>query len=107
MTANKNFKRIIRRRMFRTGESYSAARRHFLDKKGLQMTKPAYNNESRLEELPIGQLQLTLETTRILKAQGIERVRDLLAARSDGKTWSGMDAQKMIEIRDVLASRGR
>ena len=104
MTARKNLKRIIRERMRHTGESYMAARRHFLDSKDLQMTKRT--NCTPLDELPIGQLQLTLETTRILKAQGVERVKDLTRAKAGGAHWPGLDAQREVEVRDVLASRG-
>ncbi len=106
MTAKKNLKRIIRRRMFRTGESYMAARRHFLDSKGQPMTQRRNRKETPIEELPIGELQLTLETTRILKSQGIEQVKDVLDARSGETSWPGLESRRAIEVRDVLASRG-
>jgi hypothetical protein len=105
MTAKKNLKRIIRQRMLRTGESYMAARRHFLDSKDLQMTKRTNRQESPLEELPIGQLQLTLETTRILKTRGIESVKDLIDAQSKPNRLR-LDPRRAIEVREVLASRG-
>ncbi len=106
MTAKKNLKRIVRKRMQRTGESYMAARRHFLDSKDLKMTKRMNRRVSSLSEQPIGKLQLTLETTRILKAQGIERVKDLVELRSDERNKLGLGSKRAIEVRDVLASRG-
>jgi len=42
MTANKDFKRLVRARMQKTGESYTAARGHFADRKP-PSPKPAPN----------------------------------------------------------------
>ena len=91
--------------MRRTGESYTAARRHFLSSKDLHMTHPS-NDRKNPAELPIEQLQLTLETTRALKAQGIHQVQHLLDARARDGDLPGLDQQRLVEVRDVLASRG-
>lgn len=40
MTSRKDFKRLVRGRMARTGESYTAARRHFADQSDPPMTPP-------------------------------------------------------------------
>jgi hypothetical protein len=57
-------------------------------------------------EQHIEQLQFTLETTRILKAHGVKRVKDLISARSDGTNLLRLDPKRAIEVREVLASRG-
>ena len=106
MTVNRDFKRIVRRRMRKTGESYTAARRHFLVRQGPHMTTQAARTDETMLELPIDQLQLTLETTRILKAQGIEHVGQLLEKTVGGTDALQLETKRAIEVRDVLASRG-
>ena len=56
--------------------------------------------------LSIDQLQLTLETTRVLKAQGIERIGQLVERRAAGIAALRLQPVQAIEVRDVLASRG-
>ena len=68
------------------------------------MTQNATETPQSLLEQPIEQLQLTLETTRALRAGGIARVRQLLEAH--GRGLPELDQQRLIEVRDVLASRG-
>ena len=92
--------------MRRTGESYMAARRHFLATKDLQMPPRKAHEEHTLSSLSIDQLQLTLETTRILKTQGIHRLEQLLDAQAGGLESLGLAPQRTIEVRDVLACRG-
>ncbi len=64
------------------------------------------NDRNALTELPIEQLQLTLETTRALKAQGIRQVGHLLDAQARSSALPGLTQQRLLEVRDVLASRG-
>jgi hypothetical protein len=106
MTTKKDLKRIIRQRMRRTGESYAAARRHFLVPKDSRMSKQATQADETLFGLSIDQLQLTLKTTRILKGQGIERIGQLVEISAAGMDKLRLERVRAIEIRDVLASRG-
>ena len=106
MTANKDLKRIIRRRMRQTGESYTAARRHFLTPKASHMTKLVAKTERARLGLSIDQLQLTLKTTQILKRQGIESIGQLVEKADVGIDDLGLEQRRQTEIRDVLASRG-
>ena len=102
MTANKNLKKLIRLRMRRTGESYTAARRHFLRKEEVDMTEP---NQIALEA-SIETLQLRLQTTRRLRSAGVTRIPEL-SERSDAELEAlGLDRITRVEIREVLASRG-
>ena len=82
MTANKDLKRIIRRRMRKTGESYTAARRHFLNSKDLPMTEQVIQAEPAILDLSIDHLQLTLKTARQLRRHGIERIGQLVEQAS-------------------------
>ena len=102
MTANKNLKKLIRQRMRRTGESYTAARRHFLQQKEVGMTRP---NQPALD-VPIEHLQLRLRTTRKLRSAGISRAAQLLEQTDVELAASGLDRLALVEIREVLASRG-
>jgi DNA-directed RNA polymerase alpha subunit len=106
MTANKDLKRIIRRRMYRTGESYTAARRHFLVSENSRMIKQATQTDEAMLGLSIDQLQLTLKTTRILKSQGIERIGQLVKGLAAEAGELRLEQQSATEVRDVLASRG-
>lgn len=105
MTAHKNLKRLIRRRMRKTGESYTAARRHFLRSKESEMTKSTVPHEP-CERLPIAHLQLTLKTALALKQHHIERIGQLIDKTETELAGIGLAAQSRIEIRDVLAARG-
>ena len=105
MTANKDLKRIIRQRMRRTGESYTAARRHFLDPEDSRMTKK-HTSDPFLDR-PIEHLELTRRTIRSLKNQGIERIGQLVEKAAAGFEPSGFERpESAIEIREVLATRG-
>ena len=106
MTAQKDLKRIIRRRMRRTGESYTAARRHFLSPKDAHMTKQTQHTEEAILTSSIDQLALTVKTARLLKAQGVECIGQLLQKSTLGLDRLGLDQKAEIEVRDVLASRG-
>ena len=106
MTAQKDLKRIIRRRMRRTGESYTAARRHFLSPKDSHMTKQTQHTEEAILTSSIDQLALTVKTARVLKSQGVERVGQLLEKAALGLDGIGLDRKAEIEVRDILASRG-
>jgi len=106
MTARKDLKRLIRQRMLRTGESYMAARRHFLIAKESHMTNRLSQTSKTLRDLPIDRLQLTLKTTRTLRNVGVERTGQLIDAISDERNPLGLDSMRLIEVRDVLASRG-
>jgi hypothetical protein len=106
MTASKNLKRIIRRRMRRTGESYTASRRHFLGPKDSHMTKQATQEDETILDLSIDQLALTLKTTQALKAQGIGRIGQLVEKAAAGINELGLDREGPTEVREVLASRG-
>ena len=70
------------------------------------MTKRTNRTEASLSDLPIDQLQLTLKTTRMLRSKGIERTGQLIDRISDERNPLGLDSEKVIEVRDVLASRG-
>ena len=102
MTAHSDFKRRVRQRMQRTGESYTAARRHFLRQEDLKMTQ---GKTPPVHELPIDALHFTVKTKRTLKARGIERVGELLDENS-GYESLGLSRERALEIREVLASRG-
>lgn len=106
MTARKNLKRIIRSRMRRTGESYTAARRHFLVPKDLHMKTRANRADETALKSTIDQLQLTVKTTATLRNRGIETVGQLIEATSGGMDSLGLAPEKVIEVREVLASRG-
>lgn len=103
MTAKNNFKRIVRRRMQNTGESYMAARRHFLNSKDFNMTKRADISSNALLGLPIERLQFTLKTTQTLKANGLQHIGQLVNRSSP---LVGLDSEGEIELKEVLASRG-
>lgn len=105
MTAGKNLKKLIRTRMHKTGESYTAARRHFLHSEEATMTQHTGQQQPELD-LPLDHLQLTLKTARALKQHHISTVGDL-AGKTDGELAAiGIARQNRIEIREVLASRG-
>ena len=70
------------------------------------MTKRTNRNQASLSDMPIDQLQLTLKTTRMLRSKGIERTGQLIGRISDERNPLGLDSEKVIEVRDVLASRG-
>jgi hypothetical protein len=106
MTAKKDVKRIIRTRMSRTGESYTAARRHFLRPKDSHMNKQTQNTDEATRALSIDQLALTLKTARVLKGQGVERIGELVDKAALGMDGLGLDLKAKTEVRDVLASRG-
>ena len=59
-----------------------------------------------LHELSIDRLELTLKTTQLLKAQGIERVDQLVKSATSGMEKIGLEQARAIEVREVLASRG-
>jgi len=106
MTARKDLKRIIRKRMRRTGESYTAARRHFLSPKDSHMARQTQHIDEAILTSSIDQLALTVKTARTLKAQGVERIGQLLEKAALGLDVMGLDQKAEIEVRDVLASRG-
>jgi DNA-directed RNA polymerase alpha subunit len=107
MTVNKNLKRTIRRRMRRTGESYTAARRHFLGPKESHMTRQATHMDEAILGLSIETLELTLKTNRALKRQGIERIGQLVEKVAAGMDDAGFEREESaVEVREVLASRG-
>jgi hypothetical protein len=83
-----------------------AARRHFLIAKESHMTKRLSQTAKSLRDLPIDQLQLTLKTTHTLRNMGVERTGQLIDGISDGRNPLGLDPVRLIEVRDVLASRG-
>jgi hypothetical protein len=49
LTTARDFKRLVRLRSVRTGESYSAARRHLLERRGLTMPIPALRRVEKPE----------------------------------------------------------
>ncbi len=104
MTARKDFKKLIRNRIRRTGEPYSAARRHFLSAEEQEMTQS--NNAPYAGDTPVAELQLTLRTTRILKAQGIETLGALRALNDRARKNLNLSPEGELEVREVLASRG-
>lgn len=106
MTANRDLKRAIRRRMLKTGESYTAARRHFLNSEDSPMTEQLTHAGGAMVDLSIDHLELTLKTTRQLKKHGIERVGQLVERSRAGLAELGLERERAIEIREVLASRG-
>jgi DNA-directed RNA polymerase alpha subunit len=106
MTANKGLKKLIRNRMRKTGESYTAARRHFLHSQEASMTT-RYAGQDRSElNLSVDRLQLTLRTKRVLKQHDIKTIRQLVGTTENELADIGLAVQGRIEIRDVLASRG-
>ena len=106
MTANSDLKQLIRKRMLRTGESYTAARRHFLQPEQATMTQPSPQRRSADLDLPVERLQLTLRTTRLLEQRGVTTIGQLAEKTEDELAEIGIAGQNRIEIREVLASRG-
>lgn len=106
MTASRDLKKLIRKRMHKTGESYTAARRHFLHPKEATMTTRTVQTQPPGLDLSVDDLQLTLRTVLVLKQHDIRTIGDL-ARKADGELAAlGLAAQSRIEIREVLASRG-
>ena len=103
MTAGKDFKKLIRKRMLRTGESYTAARRHFLRAEEAGMTRPT---ESPLNQ-PIDTLNLTVKTTKVLKQQNISTIAALRDRTEAELSDLGLAPQSRIEIREVLKELNR
>jgi DNA-directed RNA polymerase alpha subunit len=106
MTANKDLKRLIRSRMYKTGESYTAARRHFLHSEEAKMTTLATRPEQSKLRSPVDHLQLTLKTARVLKQHDIMNIGQLARMTERELADIGIGSQQRIEVREVLASRG-
>lgn len=106
MTAHKDLKKLIRRRMLKTGESYTAARRHFLMMEEANMTQPKKPQEQSALGSPIDRLELTLRTVRALKQHDIRTIEQLVGTTERDLADAGLAMESRIEIREVLASRG-
>lgn len=106
MTAHKDLKRLIRRRMRKTGESYTAARRLFLHSEEADMTTRRVRHEQSALHSSIDRLELTLRTARILKQHDIETIAQLARKTESELAEIGLARQGRIEIREVLACRG-
>lgn len=106
MTAHKDTKKLIRARMRKTGESYTAARRHFLRSEEAKMTTRDMRQEQSILQLSVAHLQLTLRTARVLKAHDINSIGELVEKTENELTDIGLERQGRVEIREVLASRG-
>ena len=70
------------------------------------MTTQATQTDHSLLDASIDELQLTLKTARLLKAQGIERIGELVEQTSRGIDVLRLERKRAIEVRDVLTSRG-
>ena len=106
MTANKDLKKLIRTRMRKTGESYTAARRHFLRSEETGMTTRYVRQERSALSLSIDRLELKLRTARVLKNHDIKTIGQLLGKTEEELADIGLPREGRIEIREVLASRG-
>ena len=108
MTARKNLKRLIRQRMRRTGESYTAARRHFLIPKEppVNRTTSEFTTHDLLLGQSIDELHLTLKTSSTLKSRGIRKVGELIRGMAPESGTLGLEPICELELRAVLASRG-
>ena len=106
MTANKDLKKLIRKRMRKTGESYTAARRHFLSSEEASMTTRYVRQEQSALSLSVDRLELTLRTARVLKTHDIKTIGQLVGKPENELADIGLAREGRIEIREVLASRG-
>jgi DNA-directed RNA polymerase alpha subunit len=106
MTANRDFKHLVRKRMRKTGESYTAARRHFLRRKEEDMTNGTHSSDRATLNQPVERLDLTLKTLRFLRQHGVQTIRQLSARSEIELAELGLPVERCIEIREVLASRG-
>ena len=70
------------------------------------MIKPATQTDEDVVSLSIDHLQLTLKTTRRLKAQGIERIGQLVERMTAGVDDLQLEPTQVVELKEVLASRG-
>ena len=70
------------------------------------MTEQVNQTEPAILDLSIDHLQLTLKTARSLKENGIERIGQLVDRARSGLADLGLEREQVIQVKDVLASRG-
>ena len=70
------------------------------------MTEQVTQAEPAILDLSIDHLQLTLKTARQLRRHGIERIGQLVERASAGLANIGLEREQVIQVKDVLASRG-